>query len=84
MQYTRIISEEHVSAGRPLVIVMPLDLKESTSEEVGYLIETLHVRISGRWPVLVHNVSKNTNRNMYSEINKHGAYIILISGPCEE
>jgi len=61
---------------------MPLDVKESTSEEVGYLIEELH--ISGCWPILVYNVSKNTNRNMYSEINKHCAYIILISGPCEE
>ena len=82
MQYTRIISEEHCSAGRPLVIVMPLDVKESTSEEVGYLIEELHM--SGRWPILVHNVSKNTKGYMYSETNKHGAYIILISGPCEE
>jgi hypothetical protein len=82
MQYTRLISGEHSSAGRSLVIVLPLAVKESTSEEDGYLIEELHV--SGRWPILVYNVSTNINGNMYTEINKHEAYIILISGPREE
>jgi hypothetical protein len=84
MHCTRITSKEHVSTGRPLVIVLPLDVKESNSEEVGYLTEKLHIHISGLWLILVYNVSKNTNGNMYSEINKHGAYIILIAGPCEE
>jgi len=82
MQYTRIISEEHFSAGRPLVIVLPLDVKESTSEEVGHLIKEL--QISDRWPLLVRNVSNNTKGYTYSETNKHSSYIILISGPCEE
>jgi len=82
MQYIRIISEEHFRAGRPLVIVMPLAVKDSTSEEVGYLIQELH--ILGRWPILVYNVSANINRSMCAEINKHEAYIILVSGPCEE
>jgi hypothetical protein len=82
MQYTRIISEEHFSAGRPLVIVLPIAVKESISEEVGYLIKALHT--SGRWPILVYNVSNNINENMYTDINKHEAYIIPISGPCED
>jgi hypothetical protein len=82
MQYTRLISEEHFRAGLPLVVVLPLAVKESTSEEMGYLIEGLHT--SGRWPILVYNVSSKMNGNMYSEINKQDSYIILISGPCEE
>jgi len=82
MQYTRIISEEHFSPGRPLVIVLPIAVKESTSEEVGYLIKALH--ILGRWPILVYNVGNNINGNMYTDINKHEAYIIPILGPCED
>jgi hypothetical protein len=61
---------------------MPLVVKDSTSEEVGYLIQELH--ISGRWPILVYNVSTNVNGSMCAEINKDEAYIILTSGPCEE
>jgi hypothetical protein len=30
MQYTRLISEEDFRAGRPLVIMLPLAVKEST------------------------------------------------------
>jgi len=82
MQYTRIISEEHFSAGRPLVIVLPIAVKESTNEEVGYFIKALH--ILGRWPILVYNVGNNINGNMYTDINKHEAYIIPILGPCED
>jgi hypothetical protein len=82
MQYTRIISEEHFSAGRPLVIVMPLAVKESTSDEVDYLIEELHT--AGRWPILVYNISNCINRNTYTEIDKPEAYIVIISEPCEQ
>jgi hypothetical protein len=56
-------------------------VKESTSEEVGYFIRELHT--SGRWHILVYNISNNINGNVYTGMNKHEAYIILISGPCE-
>ena len=82
MHYTKLISEEHFTAGRPLVIVLPLAEEDSTNKEVGYLIEELHT--SGRWPVLVFNTSYKMNENMYTAIHQHGSYIILISGPCEE
>jgi hypothetical protein len=48
---------------------------------VVYLIEELHT--TGRWPILVY-VSSNMNGHMYSDTNKHYAYIILILGPCED
>jgi hypothetical protein len=51
MHYTKLISEEHFTLGRPLVIVLPLAEEDSTYKEVGYLIEEL--RTSGRWPILV-------------------------------
>jgi len=34
IQYTKLISEEHFTAGRPLVIVLPLAEEESTNKEV--------------------------------------------------
>ena len=82
MHYTKLISEDHFPAGRPLVIVLPLAEEDATNKEVGYLIEELH--ISGRWPILVFNTSYKINENMYTEIHSHGSYIILISGPCKE
>jgi len=82
MHYTRVISEEHFSAGRPVGVVLPLAVNDSSWEEVEYLIHELHT--SGRWPILVYNVSSDMKENMYSETNKQDAYIILISGPCEE
>ena len=82
MHYTKLISEEHFPAGRPLVIVLPLAEEDSTNKEVGYLIEELHT--SGRWPILVFNTSYKMNENMYTEIHPHGSYIILISRPCSE
>jgi hypothetical protein len=82
MQYTRLISEEHCSVGRPLMILLALAVKESTSEDVGYLIQEL--QISGCWPILVYNFSTNSNGSMYTEINMHESYIFLISGSCEE
>jgi hypothetical protein len=82
MQYTKLISEEYFTAGRPLVIVLPLAEVDTTNEEVGYLIEELHT--SGRWSIMLYNVTYKMNGNMHTEINKHSSYIILISGPCNE
>ena len=82
MHHTKLISEEHFPAGRPLVIVLPLAEEDSTNKEVGYLIEELHT--SGRWPILIYNASYKMNENMYTDIHQHGSYIILISGPCKE
>jgi hypothetical protein len=39
MHYTKLISEEHFTAGRPLVIMLPLAEESTTNEEVGYLIQ---------------------------------------------
>jgi hypothetical protein len=82
MHYTKHISEEHFTAGLPLMIMFPLAEKYSTNKEVVYLIEELHT--SGRWPILVFNTSYDINENMYTDIRQHGSYIILISGPCNE
>ena len=82
MHYTRLMSEEHFSAGRPVGVVLSLPVKGSPWDELEYLIQELHK--SGRWPILVYNVSSDMKGNMYSETNKQGAYIILISGPCEK
>ena len=82
MHYTKLISEQHSTDGRPLVIVLPLSEEDSTNKEVGYLIEDLHT--SGRWSIMVYNVSYKMNGNMYTGIHQHGNYIILISGPCNE
>jgi len=46
MHYTKLISEEHFTAGRPLVILLATAKEDSTNKEVGYLIEELHT--SGR------------------------------------
>ena len=54
----------------------------TTDEEVGYLIEEQHT--SGRWPMLTYNVSYKINGNTYMEIQPHGSYSILTSGPCKE
>jgi hypothetical protein len=59
MHYTKLISEEHFTPGRPLVIVLPLAEEDSTNKEVGYLIEELHT--SSRWPILVYKVSYKMN-----------------------
>ena len=82
MHYTKLISEEHFTAERPLVVVLPLAEEDATNKEVGYLIEELHT--SGRWPILVYNTSYKMNENMYTEISQHGSYVLLISGPCNE
>jgi hypothetical protein len=81
MHFTKLISEEIFTAGFPLEVVLPLAWAEdSPNKEVEYLIEELHT--SGRWPILVHNVSYKMKRYRYTEIHPRGSYIILISGPC--
>ena len=82
MYYTKLISEEHFTAGRPLAVVLPLTGEGSTIKELDYLIKELHT--SGRWPLLVYNMIYDMNTTMYTEIHPHGSYIILISVPCEE
>ena len=64
------------------MIMLPLAEEESTNNEVGCLIEELHT--SGLWPILLYNVGYKMNRNMYTEIQQHGSYNILISGQFEE
>jgi hypothetical protein len=81
IHYTRLISEEHFDDGPPFAIVLPIAEENATNWEVAYLIEEIHT--TGRWPILVY-VSSNMNGHMYSDTNKHGAYIILILGPCED
>jgi hypothetical protein len=81
MHFTKFISEEIFTPGVSLGIVLPLmGGGDSSNKEVGYLIEELHT--SGRWPILVHNVSYMMKGHMYTEIHPHGSYIILTSGPC--
>jgi hypothetical protein len=81
MQFTKLTSEEKFTAGFPLEAVLPLAWGgNSPNKEVGYLIEELH--ISGRWLIIVHNVSYKVKGYMYTEIHPRGSYIILISGPC--
>jgi len=63
MPYTKLISEKHFTAGRSLVIVLPLAEEDSANRQVECLTgrsnlcltENLHT--SGRWPVLVYNTS---------------------------
>ena len=62
MHYTKLICEDHLTAGCPLVIVLPLVEENSTNKGVGYLIGELHT--SGHWPILVYNVSYELNGNM--------------------
>jgi hypothetical protein len=82
MQYTKLVSEEHFTAGRALVIVLPLVEEDTTNDEVGYLIEELHSL--NCWPVLVINTTYEINGNMGIEINRHGSYIILTSLDCQK
>jgi len=80
MYYTKLISEEYFTAGRPLVILLPLAEESSTNKEEGYLIEELHK--SDLWPILVCNVGYKMDGNTYKEIHPHGSYIILTSVTC--
>jgi hypothetical protein len=82
MHSTKLISEEHFTAGHPLVIVLPLAEEVSTNKEVGYLVEELHT--SECWPIVLYNISYKMKGNMYTEIHAHSSYIILILGMCKE
>jgi len=55
MHYTKLIIEEHFSAGRPQVVVLFLAEEDSTNYEVEHLIEALNKSV--HWPVLVYNVA---------------------------
>jgi hypothetical protein len=59
MHYTKLISEEHFTAGCTLVIVLPIAEEDTTNEDMGYLIEELHTSV--HWPIWVHNVSYKMN-----------------------
>jgi hypothetical protein len=67
MHYTKLISEEHFTDGRPIMLVLPLGEEDSTNKKVRYLIEELHT--SDRWPILVFDTSYKMNENMYTEIH---------------
>jgi hypothetical protein len=54
MLYTKVISEEYFTAGRPLTIVLPVAEESTNNEEVEYLVEQLHT--PSRWPILVYNL----------------------------
>ena len=82
MHYTKLITEDHFTAGRPLVRVLPLVEEDSTNKEVGYLNEELHTPVC--WPILMQNIGYKMKGNTYTEIHQHSSYIILISGPCKE
>jgi hypothetical protein len=82
MRYSKLISEEHFTTGRPLVTLLPLAEEGSIDDEVGYLIEELHT--SGRWPILVYNLGYKMKEKKYTEIREDGNYIALISGHCVE
>ena len=82
MHYIKLASEEHFTAGHPLVRVLPLVEEDSTNKEVGHQIEELHT--SGHWPILVQNINYKMKGNTYTEMHQHSSYIILISGPCKE
>jgi hypothetical protein len=55
MHFTKLIGEKMFTPGLLLEVVLPLAGEDSTNKEVGYLIEELPT--SGRWAILVHNVS---------------------------
>jgi hypothetical protein len=80
--FTKLISEEDFTDGRPIVIVRPLEAEDSTNKLVGNLVEELHK--SGHRPILVYNISYTMNGNMYTEIHQHGIYVVLVSKSCNE
>ena len=62
MHFTKLMSEEIFTPGLPLGVMLPRDLEDSANKEVGYLIEELHT--SGRWPMVVYNISYDMKRHM--------------------
>jgi hypothetical protein len=82
MGYTKLISEENLTVGHSLVIVLPIGEQDSTNNEVFYLIKKLHESL--RWPILVFIAGYEMEGNILIETHKHGNYIILISEPCQD
>ena len=78
MHFTKPISKVNFTVVRPPGIVLPLAEEDSTNKKVGYLIQELHK--SGRWPILMYNVSYAMNGNMYREIHQNRSYLIIMSG----
>jgi hypothetical protein len=77
MHYTK-----HITAERPLVIVLPVAEEDSSSKEVEHLVEALNKPV--RRPILMFNDTDEINRNMYTEIHQHSSYVILKSLPSHE
>ncbi|GFG30595.1 hypothetical protein Cfor_01853, partial [Coptotermes formosanus] len=82
MDYTKLISEEHFAVGHPVVIVLPHGEQGSSSKAVSYLIKKLHASV--QWPLFVFNTRYEMEANVLIETHKHGSYIILISGSCQD
>ena len=84
MHFTKLISEEHITPGLPLVVMPPVAGGESSNKEVGYLIEELQT--SSRWPILVHDITYKMEgyTPMHTQTHPHGSYIINLSDPCKE
>jgi hypothetical protein len=80
MYYMKLIREENLAVGHSVVIVLPHAEQDSSNIAEFYLIK----KLSARWPTLVFNVRYEMEGNMLLEIHKHGNYIILISGPCQD
>ena len=77
MNYTKLISEEHFTAGRPLVIVLLFAEEGSAKKKVEHLTEAKYKSV--RWPILVFNLSYKINGNIYTDKHQHTSYIILTS-----
>jgi carbonic anhydrase len=81
MHYTKIISKEYFTAGRPLTIVLPVAEESTTNEKVAYLVKQLHTL--SRWPILVHNLGYEMEKK-YVHRNYSGRelYDIAIRNLC--
>jgi hypothetical protein len=60
--FTKLIREEYIPPGRPLVIMLSLAEEDLTKKEVGYLIDALRTSAS-LILILPHNVYLLFNRN---------------------
>jgi len=62
--------------------MLPIAGEGSSSNEMRYLIQDIY--LTSRWPVLVLNVSNEMTQSMYTELQEHYIYIVLISGPYKD
>jgi hypothetical protein len=81
MDYTKLISVEHFAVGHSVVLVLPHVEQHSRNDAVFCLIKKVHA--SFRWPILVFNDRYEMEASRFIRTHKHGNYIILISGPCQ-